>query len=69
MEWINDAKLVLTAVGYPYRKTRAVKTVRFLGVPEVASRAATFESGQAILRCVSIPNTQWSVDAGGVARE
>lgn len=68
IEWLQGNRLVLEALDKHYRKTAAVKTVRVLEVPEEASRIAMFESGQALITHVSLPNVQRLEQAGGVKR-
>ncbi len=68
MEWLEKDRLVMEAIPNHYRKTAVVKTVRILEVPEEASRIAMFESGQAAITHVSLPNVSRLEEAGGVKR-
>lgn len=67
-EWLEKDRIVLDALPEHYRKTASVKTVRIVEVPEEASRIAMFESGEAVITHVSLPNTARLEDAGGTKR-
>ncbi len=68
IEWLQGDRLVLEAIPNHYRKTASVKNVRVVEVPEEASRIAMFESGQALITHVSLPNVARLEDAGGTKR-
>ncbi len=67
-EWLEKDRLVLDAIPEHYRKTASYETARIIEVPEEASRIAMFESGDATITHVSLPNVQRLVDSGGTKR-
>ena len=51
-----------------YNQAAHISSARILEVPEEASRIAMFESGEAMITHVSLPNTRRLEEAGGVRR-
>ena len=67
-EWLDNDRLVMDAIPQHYRKTASYATARIVEVPEEASRIAMFESGEAFITHVSLPNVSRLERAGGTKR-
>ncbi len=67
-EWLDNDRIVLDALPEHYFKTASVQTVRVIEVPEEASRIAMFESGEALITHVSLPNVSRLEEAGATKR-
>ncbi len=67
-QWRDNDKIILDALPEHYNQAAHIQSARILEVPEEASRIAMFESGEAMITHVSLPNTKRLEDAGGVRR-
>ena len=67
-EWLDNDRIVLDALPEHYRQTASIETARIFEVPEEASRIAMFESGEALITHVSLPNISRLEEAGGTKR-
>ena len=68
IEWLQGDRLVMEALPSHFRNAAEVKNVRVVEVPEEASRIAMFESGQALITHVSLPNVSRLEEASGTKR-
>ena len=67
-EWRDNDKILLDALPEHYNQAAHIKSARIIEVPEEASRIAMFESGEAMITHVALPNTARLEAAGGVRR-
>jgi ABC-type transport system substrate-binding protein len=67
-QWRDNDKIILDALPEHYNQAAHIASARILEVPEEASRIAMFESGDAMVTHVSLPNTIRLEEAGGVRR-
>ncbi len=67
-EWLDNDRIVLDALPEHYNQAAHIESARIIEVPEEASRIAMFESGEALITHVSLPNTSRLEAAGGVKR-
>ena len=57
-EWRDNDKILLDALPEHYNQAAHIKSARIIEVPEEASRIAMFESGDAMITHVTLPNTE-----------
>ena len=67
-EWLDNDKILLDALPEHYNQAAHIASARIIEVPEEASRIAMFESGEAMITHVTLPNTPRLEAAGGVRR-
>ena len=67
-EWLDNDRIVLDALPEHYNQAASIETARIVEVPEEASRIAMFESGEAMITHVSLPNISRLEEAGGQKR-
>jgi ABC-type transport system substrate-binding protein len=67
-EWVDDSHISLIGVSDHWYKTPGVATARILEVPEEATRIAMFETGQADITRVNLPNLPKLLLIGGKVR-
>jgi len=67
-EWVDDSHIFLTGVADHWYKTPGVAIAKILEVPEEAIRFAMFETGQAEITRVNLPNLPKLLLKGGKVR-
>jgi len=67
-EWVDDSHIYLNAVSDHWYKTPGVASAKILEVPEEATRIAMFETGQAQITRVNLPNVPKLLLKGGKVR-